>query len=143
MTKVPDGEIYPGVKVRMKDMSVKGNILHEDYQRDMHLSLAGTTLTGKITSGTAGRWNALCKEKGFESYLIDPDGYKTVHGVNLTLSSGSAWEVTGNSTLTALTIENGAKITSASGKPVRMTLDGVETAVKSGEYKGSIVISMK
>lgn len=143
MITVPDGETYPGVKVAMTDMKVEGNILHEDYQRDMYLSLADTTLTGSITSGTVAQWNALCKEKGFESYIIDPDGYKTVHGVHLTLASGSAWKVTGKSTLIALTIEKGADITSASGKPLRMMVDGIEKAVKPGEYRGSIEISVK
>lgn len=53
MTKVPDGTIYPGVKVSMKDMKVEGDILHEDNQRDMRLSLTEASLKGRIISGTA------------------------------------------------------------------------------------------
>ena len=87
--------------------------------------------------------HALCAIADRSSYAIDPDGYKTAHGVNLTLSSGSVWTVTGKSTLTALTIENGAEIASATGSPLRMTVDGAETAVKPGEYKGRIEISVK
>lgn len=142
MTKVPDGTIYPGVKVSMKDMEADGDILHEDYQRDMHLSLTSASLTGRITSGTVEGWNALCKEKGFEAYLIDSDGYKTVHGVNLTLNSGSVWNVTGESTLTALNIEAGAVIAAQGGKKVKMTVDGVDTPIKAGTYKGRIVLSI-
>jgi len=142
MTKVPDGTIYPGVKVNMKDMKVEGDILHEDYQRDMHLSLTSASLTGRITSGNVEGWNAICKEKGFESYLIDPDGYKTVHGVNLTLNPGSVWNVTGESTLTALNIEAGSLIAAQGGKKLKMTVDGVETPIKAGTYKGRIVLSI-
>ena len=142
MTKVPDGTVYPGVKVRMTDMKAEGDILHEDYQRDMNLSLTGTSLTGKISSGTVGSWNALCKEKGFETYIIDPDGYKTVHGVNLTLDSGSVWNVTGESTLTALTIKDGSVIAAPGGKKLTMTVDGIEKTIKAGECKGKIVLKV-
>jgi hypothetical protein len=140
MTKVPDGTNYPGSKIKMTGMNVEGNILHEDYQRDMHLALAKTSLTGKITSGTAKDWNALCKEKGMEKYIIDPDGYKTMHGVNLTLDPGSVWKVTGESALTALTIEDGAHLTVPQGYKLAMTVNGTDTPIKAGSYQGKIVI---
>lgn len=142
MTKVPDGTIYPGVKVRMTAMKAEGDIMHEDYQRNMHLSLTGVALTGKIISGTVTSWNALCKEKGFETYIIDPNGYKTVHGVNLTLNSGSVWNVTDESTLIALTITDGAAIAAQGGKKVTMTVDSVETPIKAGAYKGRIILKV-
>ncbi len=140
MIKVPDGTTYPGVKVRMTDMQAEGDILNEDYQRDIHLNLTGTALTGRIISNTVGDWNALCKEKGFETYIINPDGYKTPHGVNLTLGPGSRWNVTGESTLTALTIGDGASIAATGGKTLTMTVDGIEKPVRAGDYRGKIVI---
>jgi len=140
MTKVSDGATYPGVKVKMTSMKAEGDILNEDYQRDLFLSLTRTSLTGKIVSGTADTWNALCKEKGFVKYAINPDGYKSVHGVNLILQTGSEWKVTGESTLTALTIGEGAKIAAPQGKKLTMTVDGVDTAIKAGSYKGKIVL---
>ena len=143
MTKVPDGTTYPGVKVSMTGMKAEGDILNEDYQRDMHLFLKGSSLTGKIISGTVGSWNALCREKGFESYMIDPDGYKAVHGVNLTLDSGSVWNVTGDSTLAALTIGEDAAIAGAGGESLTMTVDGMEKEIKAGAYKGKIVLKFK
>jgi hypothetical protein len=142
MTKVPDGTIYPGVKVSMKDMKTDGDILHEDYQRDMHLSLTAASLTGRITSGTAETWNAICKEKGFEDYIIDPDGYKTLHGVSLTLNSGSLWNVTGESTLTALTVADGASIKAPRGYKLTMTVNGAAKAIKPGTYNGKITITV-
>jgi len=141
MIKVPDGLNYPGVKVKMNEMNAEGDILNEDYQRDMVLSLTGTSLTGKIKSGTAESWNALCKAKGFEVYIIDPDGYKATHGVNLILDSSSAWNVTGQSTLTALTIGKGAVIKATAGKKLTMTVNGATTPVVEGNYRGKIVIT--
>lgn len=35
-----------GYAVSMKDMDVTGDIIHDDYQRKMHVTLDGTTLTG-------------------------------------------------------------------------------------------------
>jgi hypothetical protein len=142
MTKVPDGTNYPGNKIKMTGMNVEGNIQHEDYQRDMHLTLAKTSLNGKITSGTVKEWNALCKEKGMETYIIDPNGYKTAHGVNLTLGAGSVWKVTGDSTLTALTIENGGSVTAPKGYKLAMTVNGTETPIKAGSYQGNIVLKV-
>lgn len=142
MIKVPEGEIYPGVKISMKEMKAEGNILNEDYQRDMQLSLTNASLTGRIISGTAASWNVICEEKGFENYIIDTDGYNTVHGVNLTLNSGSVWNVTGESTLTALIIGEGAIIAAPRGKRLKMIVNGTATSIKPGVYKGNIVITV-
>jgi hypothetical protein len=140
MTKVPDGKTYPGVQVKMKGMKATGDILNEDYQRDLHLSLAESSLTGKIVSGTAETWNALCKEKGMEKYIIDPTGYKAAHGVELSLDNGSSWTVTGDSTLTALTIASGATVKAGAGVRLTMTVDGAETGIQAGTYHGKILI---
>src|SRR5262249_49095037 len=40
------------VSVSMTDMKVMGDLLHEDYQRDMIVKLSNTTLTGAIIKGT-------------------------------------------------------------------------------------------
>ena len=128
----------------MQNMKVEGDILHEDYQRDMHLSLTGASLTGKITGGTAGSWNATCKEKGFEAYIIGRpgSGYNTVHGVNRRWIPGSVWNVTGESTLTALTIKDGAVIAAPEGCTLTMTVNGAARQIKPGTYKGKITIKV-
>lgn len=141
MMNVPDGANYPGVKVMMTDMDAEGDILNEDYQRDMYISLTGTSLTGKIVSGMVGEWYNLCREKGFETYIIDSDGYKTIHGVNLTLNSGSVWNVTGESKLTALTINDGTIIKAPAGKKLTIKVNGAPVALAPGSYKGNIVIN--
>jgi flagellar basal body rod protein FlgF len=50
--------------------------------------------------------------------------------------------VTGESTLTALTIGDGAAIAPPSGKKLTMTIDGIETAIKAGAFKGTIVFKV-
>ena len=41
-----------GVNISLADMDVKGDIIHEDNQRPMYLTLASTTVTGEIQNAT-------------------------------------------------------------------------------------------
>jgi hypothetical protein len=75
-----------------------------------------------------------------EKYIIDPAGYKAVHGVELSLNNGSSWTVTGDSTLTALTISAGASVKAGAGARLTMTVDGAEAPIQAGTYKGKILI---
>ena len=60
-------------------------------------------------------------------------------GKNLT--AGSTWEVTEITTLKNLTIADGAVIKAPEGKSITMTVDGVETGIATGTYKGKIVLT--
>ena len=62
-------------------------------------------------------------------------------GTNKNVASGSSWEVTETANLDKLTIAEGAAITAPKGYSVTMTVDGVETGIKPGIYKGKIVIT--
>ena len=75
-----------------------------------------------------------------EKYIIDPGGYKAAHGVELSLGNGSSWTVTGDSTLTALTIATGATVKAGAGARLTMTVEGAETAIQAGTYHGKISI---
>ena len=44
------------VAVTLKDMSAVGDILHDDHQRDMQLTLDSTALTGSIEQGWFESW---------------------------------------------------------------------------------------
>jgi hypothetical protein len=123
---VKDGAEFAGHNISMKDMDVSGDILHEDYQRKMVLSLADTRIEGAVISGTMANWNAIWK--GIDSEYVEEiydmlahdTTYDTVWGVRMSLDAKSAWTVTGDSTLHTLTIEKGAKVKAASGK--KMTI---------------------
>lgn len=47
-TKVAEGEKVYGINAKLKNMTLEGNILHEDTERTMTLTFMGTTLKGKI-----------------------------------------------------------------------------------------------
>lgn len=64
------------------------------------------------------------------------------NGVCLTLDKDSAWTVTGDSWITALTLEEGAKLTAPEGKTVTMTVNGAETPIAAGTYTGVIKLSV-
>ncbi len=57
------------------------------------------------------------------------------------IASGSTWEVTEITSLDSLTIADGAIIKAPEGKSLTMTVDGVETGINPGEYKGKIVLT--
>ena len=134
MNAVPDGEQYPGVGITMTDMDVAGDVLHEDYQRDMNLTLSGTSLTGAVNAFDCDHWNEVAAAEGFSDYALDAS-YETPHGVNLTLENGSVWTVTGESTLTSLTIDSTSSINGT------MTVDGAATPIAAGTYTGAIVLT--
>ena len=46
-----------GYSVSLKDMDVEGDIVHDDYQRIMHVTLDGTTLTGAANFYTCEEYN--------------------------------------------------------------------------------------
>lgn len=134
MNAVPDGEQYPGVNVVMTDMDVAGDIIHEDYQRDMNLTLVNTSLTGAVNAYDCDHWNAVAAAEGFDTYALDAS-YATPHGVYLVLEDGSSWTPAGESVLSGLTIGEGCTVSGS------MTVDGVPTEAAPGTYSGVIVVT--
>ncbi|MBP2651892.1 MAG: hypothetical protein H6Q74_2717 [Firmicutes bacterium] len=51
-TKVAPGEVVYGIRATLKDMTLAGNILHEDTERTMKVTLMNTTLTGQIKNAS-------------------------------------------------------------------------------------------
>lgn len=133
MNAVPDGARYPGIRVSMTDMDVTGDVIHEDYQRDMTLTLSATALTGAISSFDCAHWNAAASREGFTDYALDT-AYATPHGVSVFLADGSSWTVAGESRLTCLVIGEGCAVTGT------MTVNGAVTPTLPGVYTGEIVL---
>lgn len=71
--KTPVAEDAYGVNVRFADMSVEGDLLHEDTERAMWIDMISTTLKGGITNGNL---NMDCGSK----WIADKDS--TVHFLN-------------------------------------------------------------
>ncbi|MGI5936431.1 MAG: hypothetical protein ACOX7I_06495 [Oscillospiraceae bacterium] len=62
------------------------------------------------------------------------------NGVNVSMDASSKWTVTGTSYITCLELAEGAQVTAPKGKSLKMTVDGVETPIKAGSYKGKITL---
>ena len=109
MNAVPDGEQYPGIVVNMTDMDVTGDVIHEDYQRDMYINLQNTTLTGAINQYDCAHWNEVAAAEGFDDYALDA-AYETAHGVYINLANGAVWNVTDTSVVSDLIINDGCRV---------------------------------
>ncbi len=130
-----DGDQVNPVAVTMEDMDVSGDILHEDYQRRMTLELENTTLTGRIVSGTIDSWNSRWAQYGQVNWVVD-DSFDATYGVALTLGPGAQWNVTGESSLSSLTVSEAGAIAG------EITLDGQSLEPEPGKtYTGSILVS--
>jgi hypothetical protein len=138
--KVPDGTEYYGSTVTVKDMALTGDILHEDYQRKMVLSLENAQLEGAVVSGTraaweqniaaavADGWNDECDELGLDAQAIvdllaEDKTYETVWGVRMSLDGDSTWTVTGDSSLYSLEVADGAVIEAPAGASLEIYVD--------------------
>lgn len=110
VNNIADGDETIGSTVTMQDMDVAGDIVHDDYQRELYLNLDNTTLTGAIYSNTCEDWNALCEAEFDGEYILNPDGYDTWWGVTVNLANGAVWNVTETSVVTDLVINDGCTV---------------------------------
>lgn len=110
VNNIADGDETIGSSVVFEDMDVAGDIIHDDYQRELYLTLDKTTLTGAIYCNTWEDWNALAEAEFGGQYILNPDGYDTWWGVTLTLSGNSVWNVTDTSIVTDLIINDGSVV---------------------------------
>ena len=131
-----DGKEVKPIAISMKNMNVKGDIKHMDYQRIMTLSLENATLKGAIVSGTVGEWNKLWTAfKKEDCKWVQNDKWDTFYGVQMTVKKGATWDVTGESSLSSLTVENGGTV---KGK---VQVDGKDVTPSAGKtYEGKIVV---
>jgi hypothetical protein len=161
----PAGTNPIGTRISMANMSVSGNILDDDYERLMTITLDNTSLTGAIRSGTCQDWNTYWLNAGYvEDYtiglasntfgseaaldafvhdvIVNEDGtytetvYGDDQGTALVLTNGSTWTVTGDSSLTALTVEAGSTVNGT------VTVDGAVVDVTAGgSWAGTITVA--
>ncbi len=110
VNNIADGDATIGSDVTFMNMDVTGDIIHDDYQRELYLTLDNTTLTGAIYCNGVESWNALREAEFDGNYILNPDGYDTWWGVTLTLSGSSVWNVTETSVVTDLIINDGAVV---------------------------------
>jgi hypothetical protein len=132
-----DGAKVKPIAISMKNMEVKGDIKHMDYQRLMTFSLENATLKGAVVSGTMEDWNSLWAAQNKEdcNWVVDT-AWNTRYGVQMTVKKDGVWKVTGASSLSSLTVEKGGTI---KGK---VQVDGKAVTPKAGQtYTGDIVVT--
>jgi hypothetical protein len=112
--------------------------------KNMVLSFENTNLTGVITASQAKHAKSSIAAEDYKllGEVTNTAGPAINNGVIVSLDHGSSWTVTGTSYVTRLTMAGGATLTAPQGQKVTMTVDGKETAVEAGTYKGDIVISV-
>lgn len=115
--------------------SVKGDILHEDYQRNMVINVSAD-YTGLVTTGSITAWNNYWTAEGLEALLVagghsgdfevsdeavanirsclvreeDTAAYTDVFGVTMNITAGGCWIVEGESSVLALNLADGAAV---------------------------------
>lgn len=130
----PDAQDNPGILVDMRNMKVTGDIAHEDYQRKFILLMDNTVLTGAVNEYDCGHWNAAAAGEGFTYYAPDAD-YSSHHGISVSLTKGSVWNVTKESHLSRLYTEADCQVNGV------ILVNGVQQANTPGSiYEGDVVV---
>ena len=142
------------VNATFKNMTLNGDIITSmTTERDVVVSLEKSTIKGAITTSIAEHVKGPNGEELTISddtslyYIIGEviDTYSATndkYGMKVSFDKDSKWVVDETSYLTGLSIADGATITAPKGYTVTLTVDGVETPIKAGTYKGSIVLTV-
>lgn len=140
------------VNATFSNMTLKGDIINGNTANShMNITFNHATITGAVTTSITGYPTG---HNGGEITMSDYDLYYLMgevtdtysalpddpKGLTVTLDSASTWIVDTTSYLTELNIAEGAKITASEGCSLTMTVDGFETPINAGVYKGIIVL---
>lgn len=109
---IPDGDVANPMDITIAKSDITGDIIDEDYQREMLITLDETTLTGKIDWKNVDDWNAVWGVDGTigtGDYAYD-ETYETVWGPVVTLTNGSTWVVTEPSYIKAYEVDETSQI---------------------------------
>ena len=161
------GEDMPGVAVTFLNGEYTGDILHQDYQRKMSVLIGeNSVLKGAVVSGTWQGWNDLWSEENLLE-VLKADGYEEVPfananwaadvqdnmirsedadyagtenlGAEVTVIAGGTWVVTGTSSLSSLTIEDGAFVAAPEGMTLTIFIDA-DASNSNSSYEGGTAI---
>lgn len=132
-----DTRVLADVTVNI-DTPVAGDLLHQDYQRNMLVNV-NADYTGRVVTGSITAWNGLWSAESLAAMLErgghtgdfaltedvvadirgclvreeDTAAYTDVFGVTMTVAGGAAWTVEGESSVLSLTVEDGAAVKAA------------------------------
>ncbi len=114
--------------------------------KNLALNLTDVRFEGVASSATAAYREGLTEieeDMRLELTNITQTAAPTVNnGVVVSLDKNSTWVVTDTCFITGLTLAPGAILKATAGSQLRMTVDGVETPIAPGSYKGKIVLEL-
>jgi len=118
-----------------------------DRSSSLTVSFSNSTFTGSFADGYNGLWEV----KGLsytnnagETASVNGNYYKAKAnwGNSASFNNNSTWIVNHDSYLGSLTIEAGSTVTAPAGCSLMMTVNGQETNIEPGTYKGQIIIKV-
>ncbi len=113
--------------------------------KNLVLNLKNVRYEGIASSATAAYRDGLTEiteATRYELSCIRQTPAPTVNnGVIVSVDADSSWIITGTSYITSLTLAENGIIKGQSGKKIVMTVDGAETELKAGSYRGHIVLT--
>ncbi|NTV89665.1 MAG: hypothetical protein HGA22_04795 [Clostridiales bacterium] len=114
------------------------------YPINMALKFSGVALTGVISASTSHhKVTEITKHNRIELGQVTNKACPVVNnGVIAEFDAASKWTVIGDCYLSSLTLAKGTVINAPAGKKLRLTVNGIETAITDGSYKGNVVISL-
>lgn len=145
----PEGEEMPTMAPPAEGENFVPPAFHSEpsteYPINLAVTLENVQYAGVISASTCKHSvEKISKENLIELGQVTNTVSPVVNnGVIVTLDFGTQWTVTGECCLSALNYGDGSSITGAAGKTVVMTVDGVETPLRSGKYRGDIRLTLK
>ena len=165
---VGKGEEVPGISVTFLNGEYTGDLLHQDYQRRMSVTIGDSAvLNGAVVSGTWQGWTDLWSEESLREVLT-ADGYEDIPfaseawaaevqenlilaedaayaetanlGAAVTVTAGGTWVVTGTSTLASLTLEEGAVVAAPEGM-VLAVYENADNSNANSSYTGGTPVA--
>lgn len=138
-----DNESALPITLTMSKMSVEGDILHDDYQRDMRIEFTETSLKGRIYHGSHESWTKHWADNGITKAQWLPDErWNGTNELAVSLDGDSHWEVTKTSSMSRLILEEGARLTAPAGSFISLMVNGEEITIAAGSYSGKVVLSI-
>ncbi len=135
----------PDVIAVFRNISLAGDFYNGRTKPSaMRLSFENATVTGVISTSTTAPATGqeptreTYREIGHVSNTVSPS--KPGNDLSVTLDGRSHWTVTGRSYLSSLTLAPGARLDTVAGHHLRLTVGGKTKPLRTGSYRGSIML---
>lgn len=140
--KATDDMTGKGVELTITDSDIAGDVKAYDYQRNIAVTLEGSTWSGAYETYDKAAWDAMwsdaVKADPYCYWILDPAQYHDGTGItaSMTVDAYSTWNVTGVSHIDALGVYPGGKVNGT------VTVNGAVVDTSAGGYwTGDITVT--